>query len=850
MDRKLIKLNKRLIVIVSILILYISLSAVNAEKVTGNVSSNKITNSNNVATNHVLKSPSSFSDNSRTAKKIIITNSSYFNYFNVYTGRILPSADIVTGDTICIGNVTDKAFTIDRKLTLTTICDGDRITNGVIHLIAGSDGSIVTGLNITNDKTVYKYNGIEGIPLNGIWLTNSSYNTISYNYAKVANALKVFAMPMGWSSYNTIVYNKLISTWSSCMPMGQCHYNNISNNYLQVTNANIIYYNPFGHGDYGGSALCVGNYISNNYLYSVYISDLVVGMLLSYASNDNTMVVNNTIAHVFTAISLTGDSVTIHGNHIINDLYDSAISVVSDNATISNNVINVKSAYLGITAESKSANSVIIVKNNNITFNEGCTQAITVDTNSKVYNNTINLPIYGKGIVGSGWIANNTINAKGDPAIQITGGNSKIIGNKITTGSYGIYIISLTNRIYDNTIMNNTITSTLYGIFLNGLIYNTTISGNKIYTSASKGIYKNITDVHGDDSSDNTVNGIINDATAIVVDDSNYYKYFDKNGYLNFKSFKSDAVIILTHLTGKNLKFNQKVSIISNGLSNLLINVCITLYSDASGSTLKELNFYNTNLNGIILADGTKNINITANNMTILSDTNFTGSLSGILSYGACEFVNITKNTIYMNSNNGYIYGINAVSSSQTSLHLANDFSKYFIISNNNIILIGNKLAEGIYTDSLINSTINANNINVVGGLYGYGIATSNVIGYLHDLIISSNTIIVNVKSMAYLIELHMCQNISVVNNSLYGTGSGVYGISAYRTSSVTIKSNKIQTTGGNLSLTDPNNNDVLGNGNAAIYLTANTDTTNILLNTIYTNAATQINTKKHQTQF
>ncbi|UTB31582.1 MAG: right-handed parallel beta-helix repeat-containing protein [Methanobacterium sp. ERen5] len=834
------KLNKKHVVVISVLVLFLSLSTVNAVNVTVNQTSNNsyTGSSSHVHSDHKV---STVATASRNVKEIKITNNNYLDNFNVYTGRILPSADIIAGDTLRIGNMTDKAFTIDRRLTLTTICDGDQITNGVIHLIAGSDGSIVTGLKIINDKTVYTVNGIYGVTLNGIWLTNSSNNTISYNSVKVADAYKVFAMPMGWSSYNTIIYNSLISTWSTCMPMGQCHYNNISNNYIQATNANLIYYNPYGHADYGGSPLCVGNYISNNYLYSIYMSDLVIAMQMVYEPHDNTTIINNTFDHVWDGINLWGENSLIKGNHFINALYSHAIYAGGNNVTVSDNVINVKSALMGISVQGTSKNPNNTIKNNSITFTDGCTYAIYTDPNFRVFNNIINLPKYGKGIVGCGSIFNNTIKANKDVGIEINGGNSVVTGNKVTTHSYGIHIVSLTTRIYGNFIGNNTITSSLYGIYLEGLIYNTTISGNMIYTSASKGIYKNTTDDFGDESSDNTINGIINDATAIIVDDSNFYTYFDKNGYLKFKSFKSNPVIILTHLTDKNLKFTQKVILTSNGMANLLYNVIITLYPDSSGSVIKELNFYNTNLNGIILAAGTDNVNITRNNITIISDNNFKGSLSGISSNGVCENVNITNNNIFMKTKNGYIYGITAGAYDPDTARYATDFSKYFTISNNNIILLGNKLSEGIYTDSLIYSNITSNTINIKSGSYGYGIATANIMGSLHDLNLTNNSIVVNVNGMAYLIELHMSNNVLLMNNTLDGTGSGVYGICGFKTNNVTIKSNKIHTLGGNLSLTDPKNYDVLGNGNAAIFLTAGADTTNILLNMIYTNAAKQM---------
>jgi hypothetical protein len=841
-------MDKRHIILLSILILICSVSTVNAVSTTDNTSSNTtLTSNSSVDGNSVVKSVTATTTNSisRDVKEIKITEKNYSDYFNVYTGQILSSADIIPGDTLRIGNVTDKAFIIDRRLTITTISDGDQITNGVIRLIAGSDGSIITGLKIRNNKVVYTVNGISGLILDGIRLTNSSYNTISYNDVELSYLEGAYVMPMDWSNHNTIVYNRLSSGLTVCMPMSESHYNNISYNHLEVRGAkwgvvgNIIYFNPYGHANYG-SGLCVGNYISNNYLHSAVISEMIIGMMLTYNSHDNTTIINNTISHFFNGIVLAGNNTVIQGNSFIDDSYDHAISAVGSNVLIADNVIDVKSAFVGIGGVGSSRGSVTI-RNNTITFSEGCSYGIVSDNSCNVYGNIINLLNYGVGIFGSGSITNNTVNTNTDTAIEINGNNTEIKGNKVTTKSYGIYIVSPTVKIYFNSVIDNNIVSNLYGIYLRGLIYNTTISRNVIRTNASVGIFKDITDEFGDDSSDNTINDVIHDATAITVDDSNFYDYFDEDGNLQYNSFKKDAVIILTHLTNKKLKFKRKVTLLSNYLPNLLWDVTITLYPDASGSIIKDFSFYNTNLNAIILAPGTNNITISGNNITLLSDASYKGSLSGILVYGPCEYVNILKNNIFINSPKGYIYGINVVSYDQTTSRFATDFSKYFTIAKNSIILIGDKLAEGIYTDSLIYTNITNNTINIVGGSYGYGIATANVIGSLHDLNIAGNTVLVNARGMVYLIELHMSNNISVADNYLSGTGSGVYGISAYRTNNVTIKSNRIHTTGGDLSFTDPGSLDVLGKGNAAIYLTADASNINILLNTIYTNAVKQM---------
>ena len=66
---------------------------------------------------------------------IDITNNNYNNYFEKYSGTILEDANISSGDTLRIGNVTNKVFIIDRQLEITTISNNDLIKNGYIKLV-------------------------------------------------------------------------------------------------------------------------------------------------------------------------------------------------------------------------------------------------------------------------------------------------------------------------------------------------------------------------------------------------------------------------------------------------------------------------------------------------------------------------------------------------------------------------------------------------------------------------------------------------------------------------------------------------------------------------------------------
>ncbi|WP_409200922.1 adhesin [Methanobrevibacter sp. DSM 116169] len=802
----------------------------------------------------------------RSPQVIFITEDNYENYFNKYTGVINDNADIIGGDILKIGNFTNKAFVIDRKLTITSISDYDTINNGVIYLVSGSDESIITGLRIINTDVTILNNGVQGPRLHGISIMNSNNNVISYNYIRIGKALGVYGMPMGWSSNNTIVYNDIKTSFTTVMPMGLCHNNNISYNIMETldvregTTSNVIYYNQFGHADYGGPSTCNNNIISNNYLKCASTSEWCI--VLTVAGNSqNTTIINNTVVLGATGISAYGGNIKIEGNTIL----ESVVSIGSfgDNILVSNNTILANYAISGINVNSLEGNfnhnisvcnnslyfnnthqGIIVsgyganIFNNNLYFNNGTYYGIYVNGNYlNIYNNSINMGYYGKGIginANSAKISNNYIYSVVDDGIELIGSYNVIENNFIYTKARGISINSPNSKCYDNIIDNNVIFSDGYGIFINGLVYHTVISNNIIETNSSEGIYKNIPDENTDDNSDNNINGVIHDASALIIDDNNFYLYFNSEGYLSY-TFKEGKVptIFFTFLTNKNIYFDNKVNIMSNKMGNLLLNVTIHFIGDSSGSIVQDFKFYNNGKTGIIL-DSVDEILLKNNNLTILSNSN-QYIVYGILIKGICEDIIISNNNIYINSKSNNAYGINILANNNQF-----EFSKNFIISNNNINIFATGLAEGLYTDSLVNSNISNNTINIISDSFAYGIATANIIGRQYGLNITDNIIIIHSKSMVYLIEFHMSDNCNIKNNYLWGEGNGIYGISTYKSSNVTISNNEIFAFGGDL-LNIETNDDIMGSGNAAIIILGSSNNIDVFNNLIYTNASKQI---------
>ena len=779
-------------------------------------------------------------------KVIEIRQDNYENYFDARTGKILQSASISSGDTLKIGNISERAFVIDRQLTLMPITPNDQIKNGFIHLIKGSDGSTITNLTINNTKSTLNILGVTVGQLHGIWLSHSNNNLISYNTIRIANSGGVYAMPMGWSSNNRIIYNDMKTYVSTNIIMGDSHYNLISHNSLEVLSysemsvTNLIYYNPFNHADYTGTPLCKGNIISYNYLKGFCTLPMSIILQFEYANHEGTVVANNTIIKGSIGINLNGDNVSVYGNTVTNSAV--GISVSGSNFAVWNNTVSGTSQQTGIRSNCD-ANSKGIIYDNNVTFND-VSVGMALTNNIEAYNNNINIGNYGVGISLSGentTVHHNNIKNKHDAGVSILGSYNTVSKNIITTNNIGVTIPSTLNgkvRYYNNTIIDNKITSESYGVSIVGLVYNSVIKDNIIETNSTMGIYIEITDKESNTELDNIVNGVIYKASSIIINDDNFYQFFDNEGYFIYK-FEEDKskVIFLTFLNNKNLIFDDKITVISNKMDNLLFNVTVTFEGDAEGSIIRDFNFINYDKEAIII-NNVNDITVSNNNIT---DIFKKGSKynSAILIQGVCDNEIITQNNIYINSKTDYVYAITAPAIDSNG-RMNRDFSRGFAVNDNTIIIISTGMAEAIYTDALAFSEFDNNKINIIANGYAYGIALANLIGKLTNNSITNNEIVIYSDEMAYLIELHMVENTIIANNTLYGESNGIYGIGAYSSSNVTIENNTVSAFGGDL-----NNiksiEDALGIGNAAISTIRFVDNITINNNLIITNITNPI---------
>ncbi len=779
-------------------------------------------------------------------KIIEIRQDNYESYFDARTGKILDSASISSGDTLKIGNISERAFVIDRQLTLMPITSNDQIKNGFIHLINGSDGSTITNLTINNTKVTLNIQGVTVGQLHGIWLSHSNNNLISYNTIRIANSGGVYAMPMGWSSNNRIIYNDMKTYVSTNIIMGDSHYNLISHNSLEVLSysdmsvTNLIYFNPFGHADYTGTPLCKGNIISYNYLKGFCTLPMSIILQFEYANHEGTVVANNTIIKGSVGINLNGNNVSVYGNTVTNSA--TGISVSGGDFAVWNNTVSGNSQQAGIRADC-AANSKGIIYDNNVTFSD-VSVGMSLTNNIEAYNNNINIKNYGVGISLSGentTVHHNNIKNNRDAGVSILGSYNTVSKNIITTNDIGVTIPSSLNgnvRYYNNTITDNKITSDRYGVSIVGLVYNSVIKDNIIETNGSMGIHIEITDKNSNTELDNIVNGIIFNASAIVINDDNFYQFFDEDGYFVYK-FEEDKskVIFLTFLSNKNLIFDDKITVISNKMDNLLYNVTVTFEGDAEGSVIRDFNFINYDREAIVI-DNVDDITVSKNNITGIFKQGSKYN-SAILIQGVCNNEIITQNNIYINSKTNHVYAITAPAVGSNG-RMNRDFSKEFEISDNTIIMISTGMAEAIYTDAIAFSEFDNNKINIIANGYAYGIALANLIGKLANNSITNNEIVIHSDGMAYLIELHMVENTTIANNTLYGKSNGMYGVGVYSSSNVTIENNTISAFGGDLKKIK-SIEDVLGIGNAAISSIRFVDNITISNNLIITNITNPI---------
>ncbi len=408
--------------------------------------------------------------------------------------------------------------------------------------------------------------------------------------------------------------------------------------------------------------------------------------------------------------------------------------------------------------------------------------------------------------------------------------------NKITLNGTGfvegIYLSRVINsEVKDNTIEIESTGGNAYGIGTDN-IHDVTVGGNTISatttaegkTAAGISLYQsdiiidnNIISASGSNTygikADNkSAAYIVADGNKyIVVDENNYNQFFDESGnYIN----NAVDCIALADLSNKDLTFASPISV--KGVSGAkLTNVTFTLTAEASDSVIDGLTFdYEGASNVITLNTGIENVAVINNNITFKSTGYYMAAIvAGHYYSGPATSLNISSNNINVTCDNA-VYGIDIMGEWGKLVDINS------IISDNNIAVQANGMAEGIYLTGVSNCMITNNNIitNIVdtGDSIGIGVDGCN------NITISDNVIEATSKQAAFGIANSYNTDNTITNNNVKVAGASAIGIGLGIDTGAVIEGNTIDVTAGDDYATTPTFAGAIGTGNSGIKLAKN----------------------------
>ena len=520
-----------------------------------------------------------------SSEPIIIDSSSYSQYFDS-NGKI-KSGTLKDGDTIKIKSISDKIFTIDKRLNIISD-DGASLSNCLIRLVKGSSGSVLENLKIVNTKEK-----INNYYLSGISIIDSSENTIKNSIINVS-LHKCFAIMMSNASYNKIINNTLISGLSSTIPMTASSYNEIRDNYLESEYTNMIYQSAYGNGDFKPieDEVCSGNIIANNYLKSrngTYNSYCYAIYLMQTASGNGAVIANNTIEKAFYGIIVEAPNTLIYNNTISSIGGPAAILTTGSGITVSNN--NISTEHTDVHDWNDDGNVVAIQ-------NTGKNNVIANNTLRSVGSDSILNT--GENVV----IANNTIYTESANGINTTKSNVKIENNTIVgVNSTGVMIF--TSRLAENiTIRNNDFESDKSAIVLRGNVSYTLVCDNRISISGDSDAIAVLkyTNRNPITPSHNAIyNNTINGQVVNMTDPSEIERDDEGNGTGNGTSGEGTGVDEGTY---SDSKVNTAITVTDNSIFRG--NELVVFLKDKDGNPISGVNvtFSLLNQNYVRTTDG------------------------------------------------------------------------------------------------------------------------------------------------------------------------------------------------------------------------------------------------------
>ena len=669
------------------------------------------------------------------------------DYTSIFSYDVLGTANAAILDMDATATVDNNAITENCPVT---IDDGNYAAyfdeNGTVIAGAGiSDGDLIFLGELTNKKFAID------IPLTIKGATDNKLTNTTISLASTASGSTVANLNMEFAGDDTTGSIGLIYV------LGASDIE-ISGNNIVVTDFVDKAGAKYGSSLYaievesGADGCSFVDISSNNidvkgsarYLYGI-------DVFQTWGSQNN----NSNIAITFNVIRIDPASRMSEG------IYASAIK----NAVIANNTIFSEgdAAAYGIGTDSLTDSTIA---DNEIVANAG-TQAYgitnTYSTNVGIYNNTVNAT--GTGAVGVGF-----------------------------TGSTGVEVV-------DNTIE------------ITGDDYTSITSADSLGTANAA--------VFDKDKAGTVSNNDITENCPVTIDDSNYANYFDENGNIkNSSGINEGDLIFLGELNNKKFVIDERLTV-KGAPGNKLTNTVISLVSGAGGSTISKLNMEFTGDDatgsiGLIYALGVSDIEISYNNITVPDFVDKAGAKYGSSLYAievesgadGASYVVISNNNIDITGSARYLYGIDVF---QT---WGSENANSFIAITDNVISIASasRMSEGIYASAIENAVIANNTIYSEGLAAAYGIGTDS----LTDSTIAENEMEVVAGTQAYGITNTYSTNVDIKANTINSTGIGAVGVGFTGSSGVKVTDNTIEINGDDY--TSITSADSLGTANAAIF--------------------------------
>ena len=307
-----------------------------------------------------------------------------------------------------------------------------------------------------------------------------------------------------------------------------------------------------------------------------------------------------------------------------------------------------------------------------------------------------------------------------------------------------------------------------YAIFVNnfnkdmGNFVNNTVTGNTIVSNVQA-----IKATKEDDDVQPLT--IENNNIAYNVDDDSYATFFNEDGTAkDVLNPLGDYALIIGTLNNKDLVIasGSNINITASETEGIINGGTITI-GDGAGSAgsiiISGLTFTNTNKNAIVINQYSTKVTVDGNKFNLTYDDTYTDNAIAVFTKGFVDETTIANNVINMESAASYTYGLDLAY--YLDWYTAGDANgQHFNVANNDINIHSTAptgMAEAMYLDSIINSVIEGNNINVVtdnAGVAAYGMQVSDSWGFFNDpwassaynVTINDNTIVLDAADLAY----------------------------------------------------------------------------------------------------